>query len=296
MTGFASQNFELMLPDAPITVTMHLKSLNGKFFEATCRLPSWLAPVEPLLVKKLKERLVRGTVYCALHISSPLALASKPMLVSPVVEGYLSIVKELEKSFEGQLKKESLSPAELLNLPNVIDFAEQQPNENLVNHVLAWTDKLIELLIKERNQEGAALEKDLASRFATIEQSVLAIRQRAEILLAERKTKLLQNLNELLSHSAPENRDLHIQSVFGQLEKLDINEEIVRITAHLTHAHKTVSDQSVEKGKKLDFILQEMFREINTIGAKCSDSDLGSLAILVKVELEKSREQIQNIV
>ena len=139
------------------------------------------------------------------------------------------------------------------------------------------------------------LSKDLYQRIAIIQQEMNVITQRAHIFVAESKKKILDTLQEI---GADENLIINAQKngLYAMLDKIDIHEEITRLTSHLEDLTTQLKSQDIEKGKRLDFILQELGREINTIAAKCSDSTISSHAINVKVEIEKMREQIQNIV
>ncbi len=298
MTGFASRTFELTTPTGVVSVSMHLKSLNGRFFEASCKLPYALSHLETILLKKLKEGLVRGTVQCMLYVSSPLTQGSRPVPALALIEGYLRAADAISKEFGAVYKlNDQVDINTLLTLPYAIEFAEGgQPDPRVSDVILEQLSLLIQDLVKERVREGAALEADLLQRFAIVEAALDEIKVRAKSVVEAKREKLLANLVELLAQVAVENKEHYVQLVYGQLEKLDINEEIVRLGSHIVSANTCLRSTGAEKGKRFDFILQEMFREVNTIGAKCADSELGALVITIKVELEKSREQIQNIV
>ncbi|HBL98659.1 TPA: YicC family protein [Candidatus Dependentiae bacterium] len=298
MTGFASRTFEFVTPTGAVSVAVHLKSLNGRFFEASCKLPYALSHLETLLLKKLKEGLVRGTVQCSVFVSSPLTQGSRPVASPSIVEGYLKAARAITEQFgESFNLNGQVDINTILTLPYAIEFAEGGTVDTVASTViLDFVETAMEDLIKERTREGAALEVDLAQRFETVNRALDEIKVRAKNVIEAKRAKLLTNLTELLAQVAEDNKDHYIQLVYGQLEKLDINEEIVRLGSHIASAKACFEGPGVEKGKRFDFILQEMFREINTIGAKCADSELSSLVITIKVELEKSREQIQNIV
>lgn len=111
-----------------------------------------------------------------------------------------------------------------------------------------------------------------------------------------RRDKLLKDTLELLKDATPEAQEHHMQQLHVQLDKMDIHEELVRFASHITNFELCIHSDASEKGKKIDFILQELFRETNTIASKCLDAELSGLTIIIKVELEKAREQAQNIV
>lgn len=297
MTGFVTHTFDLTIGKDTVSLTMQLKTLNGRFFEANCRLPHALSHLEPLIIKKLKERLYRGTVYVGIYPSSPLALSSTAQPSWPTIEAYIAAAKSIADLYGTKvaLKKE-LDINTLLQLPHVLDFTEFPVDTALSEIILGHLDTQIDLLIEERAKEGRELQVDLEKRFSKIQTLTEQIKVRARTVFEERRAKLVQEFEALLAQTQSESRENQVQMVYAQLEKLDITEEIVRLGAHVESARKCLASEGAEKGKKLDFILQEMFREINTIGSKCADSEIASFAITVKVELEKAREQTQNIV
>lgn len=297
MTGFATHTFELPIGSQTATATIHLKSLNARFFEASCKMPFVFSSLETAMLKRLRERLVRGTVYCTIFLNSPMPLGGKPRASLPVVEGYLDAAETIEKHFgERAHISQDLSMAHLLMLPNVIEFGENTLDPIVTKQLLEHIDVTIDLLIAERAREGAALAADLALRLNTIGETVSIVRRRAAVVTDLKKAKLVADMKQLIAHASIEEKDHYFQLIYSQLDKIDIHEEIVRLETHVANAQTIISTGPDEKGKRLDFTLQEMSREANTIGAKCADSELGALAITIKVELEKLREQVQNII
>lgn len=297
MTGFATHTFELPAGAQTATATIHLKSLNARFFEASCKMPFVFSSLETAILKRLRERLVRGTVYCTIFLNSPMPLGGEPQASLSIVEGYLNAAEEIEKKFGHRAHiSQDLSITNILMLPNVIEFAENTLDATITKHLLEHIDETIDLLIAERTREGSALTSDLEQRLATIAETVAIVRRRAAVVVELKKNKLISDMKQLIAHASVEEKDHYFQLIYGQLDKLDIHEEIVRLETHVANAHAIIALTGLEKGKRLDFTLQEMSREANTIGAKCADSELGSLAITIKVELEKLREQVQNII
>lgn len=297
MTGFATHTFELGINGQPVAVTIQLKSLNGRFFEVSCKAPFALSHLETSIIKKLRERLVRGTVYCTIFFNKPAVLNGKPRVSIPVVEGYI----EAADTIRGQFGKTTsfsgeINIFEILTLPHVVEFPENEVNNTITDRILAELDTVIGTLVQERIREGEALNKDLEKRLSVIEKSLGGIKERSVVVMEQKKEKLLADLRELLAHASLEEKDHSLQLIHSQLDRLDIHEEIVRLGAHLSNARHIIAIEELEKGKRFDFTLQEMSREANTIGAKCSDSEVGKLAISIKVELEKLREQVQNII
>lgn len=297
MTGFVSKTIELPIKNETVSVTINLKSLNSRFFEATCKMPHALAHLEHGITKKLKTKLRRGSSYCTIYLSSltPLSGHIHPSL--KVVGDYLKSIKKIQSEFGDKyhLEKE-ISIKDILPLPHVFEQHEESLNQKTSAQLLHEIDILIDDLLVERRKEGTALRKDLELRIKTIKEVFTKLEKRTKAALKERKQKLLENANTIIKNSSTEAKDHQMQLVYSQLDKMDIHEEIVRFKNHIKSLQKCIENKITEKGKKLDFILQELFREINTIAAKCSDSELSNCAIAIKVELEKSREQAQNIV
>ncbi len=154
---------------------------------------------------------------------------------------------------------------------------------------------LIDELIEMQTKEGQALKKDIIARVAIIDKEIKAIEIAFEALMISQKQKVNEGLAGL-EKDASKFAEMQKDALYAILDKIDVHEEIVRFKNHLKTLLISLESQEIEKGKRIDFILQELSREINTITAKCSDAAISSHAINIKVELEKAREQTQNIV
>lgn len=297
MTGFIAHTFDIVIGTEKVPVTLHIKSLNARFFESTCRLPHALAHLEPAIIKKMRDQLHRGTVYCSIYLGSPLVLTSTARPSWGTIETYVKAAEDIAASYGSKIPmKTELDINTILMLPHAIEFIESPLDAATSDVIMQELDKQLQKLVAERIVEGHELEIDLEKRLQKIESLTVQIKERSREVFELRRHKLMQEMEKITEASSPEARETQLQAIHAQLEKLDITEEIVRLAAHRESASQTMKAEGIEKGKKLDFILQEMFREINTIGAKCADSALVSFAIAVKVELEKAREQVQNIV
>lgn len=297
MTGFVAKSVPFVINNEQITVTVSIKTLNSRFCEITCKLPYVLAHIEHLIHKKLKEKLARGSVQCTIHLSSlaPFTGAVQPSL--PTVAAYLDAIQTIQKKFGAQHNlSDDLSLNSIIALPHVFETPEEHLDTATRDALLAIIETLIDDVIAERKREGSALQKDLEGRVTTLRTIITELGERATIILKERRDKLQRETFDLLKNASTEAQEHHLQQLHAQLERMDIHEELVRFKAHLEHLELCLKSKEMEKGKKIDFILQELFRETNTIASKCLDAHLGSLAIASKVELEKAREQAQNIV
>lgn len=298
MTGFVSKTLTLTMKNEPVSVTVTIKALNSRFFEVNCKMPHGLAHLEQAIHKKLKEKLGRGSINCTIHMSTlaPLSGTVHPSLRT--VEEYLKSIALIQKTFGKKYKLEdaSISLKDLIQLPAVFEQPEEVLGGKNAEALLHALDSLVDDVVAERKREGAALQKDLESRMKTLDVTIKEIAKVSKTVLQKRREKLHQETLELLKTSSAEAQEHHLQQMHAQLERMDIHEELVRFETHLQHLKTFIKTDQPEKGKKIDFILQELFRETNTIAAKCLDAQLGTLTITLKVELEKSREQAQNIV
>lgn len=290
MTGFSST----ILQVGKIHLTMTLKSLNSRFFEVNCKLPYLLTHLETDIIKLCKAQLYRGNIYATVYMTNPHALTSgiEPSLTT--VGGYLKAIDHIKEQFG---LSGSVCVSDILTLPNIFEVKEGLIDEATMATIMQGIHQLIESLNQTRIQEGAQLALDIQGRIAMIKEHLEKLEPRAQAVLQERKETLLNNFKALLTeHNQEINLESQNTALYSQLEKMDIHEEIVRFKTHIESLTDCLESSQKEKGKKLDFTLQELFREINTIASKCSDALISSLAINIKVELEKAREQTQNIV
>lgn len=293
MTGFASKAFILTSPSGEqSTVSLNLKSLNSRFFESNIKLPSGLSHLETTLVKTFKEKLRRGHIYFSAYLSNPNIFEGSITPAMSVIDSYIVAIKNIQTKYT---PSDEIKLDNILRLPNIFSKEEQVIDENSTNQILDAVSELITNVMEERKTEGNTLAIDIENRIAIIMQEMKTISERAHVVVEECKKKVHTTLQEL---GSDDNLMANAQKsgLYSMLDKIDIHEEITRLHSHLDHLIKTLSSQDTEKGKRLDFTLQELGREINTIAAKCSDATISTHAINVKVEIEKIREQIQNII
>jgi len=293
MTGYSHQTVSIQLPHGTLQAHISLKSLNARFFEATCKLPHAFSHLEPQISKKLKKKLYRGNVYCTVFSYNPHVLKSHMRPSDGMIQSYLEGIQHIQHQYNipGELEINRF-----MALPYVFETHEEPFPPEATQQVIETIDHLIEHLIQDRKQEGATLYQDIMERLDTIDTNIKQLEERFHTFLKERRAKLLQQVPESQQSASEEAREHHMHMIHAQLDKIDIHEEIVRFKNHINNMYSHMTSDAVEKGKRLDFILQELFREINTINAKCSDAELSNLAIAMKFELEKAREQVQNVV
>ncbi len=301
MTGFSSTILALprKSPDTqaaeqPLQLSMTLKTLNSRFFETTCKLPYSLSFLETDLIKYFKSKLYRGTVVFTVHLSDPSALTGfiEPSLTA--VSGYMKAIDRIKESYD---LAGALTISDLITLPNIFETRETPLDQETIDRIMTAIEQLTHLVEKMRIAEGHALAHDLESRIKKITEYFNQLEPRAHEVMEQKKEQLFATLKTALLETRQDTAsEAQTTLIYNQLERMDIHEEIVRFKTHLDSLSSIIKSADIETGKKIDFTLQELFREINTIASKCNDSIISALAINVKVELEKSREQAQNIV
>jgi len=286
MTGFGRAESEMNGRQ----VVVELKSLNGKQFDLSTKLPPILRSYELDIRNLLNSLLVRGTF--DLTISVKQDGASKPMVVNTSLAAYYyqgmqQIAKQLNIAEDNILST-------LMRMPEVVAAELDVLPEEDWTHIKKVIEDAACKLMEHRLNEGEALYKDMHSRINNIE----ALLERVLPLEGLRAEKIRNKLNNWLQESlAKENIDANRfeQEMIYYLERIDFSEEKTRLKQHCIYFHETISKQEMAVGKKLGFILQEIGREINTLGSKANDAEIQQIVINMKDELEKAKEQILNI-
>lgn len=300
MTGFSTSTLLINIAkqtadqeNINLNCTLTLKSLNSRFFETNCKLPYQISQIETDLIKLFKSKLYRGNIYFTLYMTNSQALTSSVEPSLPIISQYVKASEIIKNKFglPGQLTIDNL-----LQLPNIFEIQEQTLNNQITNDIIKAVEDLIAKLIEARSQEGSKLSLDLKNRIKAMADYIQEIEPRAKFVMQEKKNLLVENLNKILQEANQSNIESQNILLQNQLDKMDVHEEIVRFKSHLENLSDILDSNENENGKKIDFTLQELLREINTLSAKCPDSIISSLVINTKVELEKAREQAQNIV
>lgn len=292
MTGFSSQTSVLSIRGREKTsVVVEIKSLNSRFFEATCKLPSSLNFLEIPLVNELKQKLLRGRVFVSVRVGGNGDVFEKVTLGEKIVKEYLAAAKKLKKKHK---VSGDLEVADLVGLPSVFSFEREPVGKSFETSIMKIIRQAIDKLISTRKVEGRRLSSDLKKRFDLCNKHIDSIKKLFDVFMKKKKEEVKNLL--ILAKNGDQEAERQVSDCYDLINKIDINEEIVRFKSHLKNAKKLLTIKQQEKGKRFEFNLQELSREINTIAAKCSNFNISSLAVDVKVELEKVREQVQNIV
>lgn len=269
-------------------LTIELKSVNHRFLDVTVKLPRTLLYAEDTIRKTLQSRLNRGHVDVYVTLVDKREGVTSIRLDKSVVDAYLEIAKQVSNEYE---IVNDFGVTSLLKVPDVLthDTLDQDGLIPLVESVLS---DAIDGLIVMRKAEGKALKKDLVNRIGVMREMLGVIITRAPLVSKEYREKLTERLNEILSGVIDETRVLQEVAIFT--DKANIDEEITRLTAHFDRAIEYIND-GAPVGRRLDFLVQEMNREMNTIGSKSNDVVITEQVLKLKNELEKVREQVQNL-
>lgn len=286
MTGFGRA--EQTVGDK--TFLVDVKSLNGKQFELSLKMPAFLKPFEFDIRALVSKKLGRGTIDCSISLKE--SGAAKPVSINTdLAKAYYKPIAELSAAL-------NLDPAHILStlikLPEVIT----PTGETLTPQEWASFQKVVEAAIDNlnhhRQEEGKVLQQELLLRISNIR------KQQEEVITLEplRKQKIKDGLVKVLEeHVGKENYDPNRleQELIYYIEKIDLTEEQVRLKNHCEYFVSILEEADDNKGKKLSFILQEIGREINTTGAKAYDSSIQKCVVLMKDEMEKAKEQVLNV-
>lgn len=293
MTGFAQKYISLeinfkdnnnKLVTSNVDLLVSIKSVNSRYFESNCRIPTVISSWETDIIRFLKNKIVRGQVYFTINNdNNQLKTSLTPSM--NIIKQYLDLATELKRDYQ----LDNLSVNTLLTLPNVFSMGEKDITEKEKELFLKKLEELVNNFNADRKREGDNLKEDLLERCKSLKEIIDKIEPEAKRAHAEQQRKVEDHL--AIIHTQEEKSNLILM-----MDKLDLHEEITRFNSHLKNFKSIVNDEKISKGKELDFVLQEMFREINTIASKTNSYLISSNTVNAKVELEKAREQVQNIV
>ena len=271
--------------------TVELRSVNNRYLDCTVKLPRALSFAEDAVKQAVKGAISRGKVDVFISVRSEGAEDVKITLNTAMVEGYLGAMHQMAKDYG---IREDISVSLLSRMPDVFTVDKPEVDEEQLSaDLLSVVNQALERFDAMRSAEGKALENDLRSRGQTILSLVEQVEAGSGQTVADYRTRLENKLKEELASTAiDESRILTEAAIFA--DKVAVDEETVRLRSHLDQMNNMLTTGGAI-GRKLDFLLQEMNRESNTIGSKCSDVRMARIVVDIKAELEKIREQTQNI-
>ena len=288
MTGYG----KAMVAGDDFSVSVDLKTVNNRFLDIHLRVGAELASLEPGVKKRITSRLTRGRVDVTISLERTAQMVYE--LNRPLIAGYVNALKQLQQDFQiaGELDINVLA-----RIPGALQPARNGIDDRVIGAVDSAVDQALDELERMREQEGEALKSELRDRVNKIESIVPTIEAAAAGLAEAYRIRLQKRIGELLNRGGQvvEIDPARLaQEVAYLADRSDVSEEMVRLRSHLTQFQEAL-DAPGEAGKMLDFLLQELNREANTTLSKSTDLVIKEAGLAIKAEVEKLREQVQNV-
>lgn len=287
MTGFGRAVEEI---DGYV-ITVEIKSVNHRYFDFSSRIPRQYGFLDDKLKSYINSRVSRGKVECYVSVEALDTEDAAVVINKTLASAYVEALKELSEEYS---LKEDFGTAFVSRLPDVFVLKKADEDEEKIwQLVKSVTDEAIEKFIQMRAVEGAKMKEDVASRAEYILDCVSFIEERSPQTVKEYNDKLVERVHEIIGDVSLDEQRI-IQEVAIYADKVAVAEETVRLRSHIAQL-KTFLESEEPIGRKMDFLVQEINRETNTIGSKANDVDIARKVVDIKADVEKIREQIQNI-
>ncbi|MBM7868918.1 uncharacterized protein (TIGR00255 family) [Clostridium pascui] len=287
MTGFGRATFE----DDSRSFTVEIKSINHRYCDINLKMPKSLISIEDKIRSTIQKKINRGKVDVFINLTTYDKKDIRTVFNETLADSYVECLRSIKNRYD---IKDDISLSLVAKFPEVVTIQQQEEDiEKLWKSLSGPLNEAIDMLIKMRQIEGNKLQENIIEKCNNIKNILDNIEERAPLVPITYKQKLQERLKELLEdYNIDENRIAMEVAILA--DRACIDEEIVRLNSHIIQMQETLKlDESI--GRKLDFIVQEMNRETNTIASKANDLNISNLAISIKNEIEKIREQIQNI-
>lgn len=287
MTGFGRAVEEI---DGYV-ITVEIKSVNHRYFDFSSRIPRQYGFLDDKLKSYINSKVSRGKVECYVSVEALDTEDAAVVINKTLASAYVKALKELSEEYS---LNEDFGTAFVSRLPDVFVLKKADEDEEKIwQLVKSVTDEAIEKFIQMRAVEGAKMKEDVASRAEYILDCVSFIEERSPQTVKEYNDKLVERVHEIIGDVSLDEQRI-IQEVAIYADKVAVAEETVRLRSHIAQL-KTFLKSEEPIGRKMDFLVQEINRETNTIGSKANDVDIARKVVDIKAEVEKIREQIQNI-
>lgn len=271
--------------------SIEMKSVNNRYLDLNIRMPKFMISLEEEIRKMINTRLNRGKVDVFINYKSYDKASAMPKLNLEVAKGYYNCLNELQKEFNIE---NDITVSKLANFPEVLTLEEEEENlDEVLKEIKPLIETSLDKMLEMRIREGEKLKEDILIKLNDIEEKVKTIESLAEDLPKTYKQRLEERLSELTKGLNVDEERIAVEvAIFA--DKVAIDEEVIRLKSHIGQMRKTLNLEE-PVGRKLDFIVQEMNRETNTIGSKANDINITNTVIDIKNLIEKIREQVQNI-
>lgn len=274
-----------------LDITVEIKSVNHRYFEFSARAPRAYGFLEEKLKSFLQSKVSRGKIDCFVQLESLGEMQAVVKVNPSLASGYYAALKELSEKYN---LSGNISAMDLARYPDVLSVHKQEADEERIwNAVSSVLESAVESFVSMREKEGYHLQEDILSRADTILEKVAFIEERSPQTVKEYNEKLLARMQEVLGDAhVDEQRILTEAAIYA--DKIAVSEETVRLRSHVSQLRDMFKSEEAI-GRKMDFLVQEMNREANTIGSKAQDVEIARNVLDIKAEIEKIREQVQNI-
>lgn len=287
MTGYGSGISE----ENGRKITVEIKAVNHRFLDLSVKLPKILNKEEEFVRSTLKERLCRGHLDIYINYQSSTDSDYEISPNAPLIAKYLKAATDISSEFG---INNDLTVSKLFEIKDILVYEETEPETGALHSLLSTAlNNAIDSLIAMRENEGAKITADLNDKLNNIEKVVAIIKEYAPQQIENYRVDLLKRVKDVLGDVAVNEEKLMNEVVF-YADKVAVDEEFTRLFAHIAHFREIVASKGAV-GRQLDFIVQEMNREANTIGSKCNDIKIANHVVSLKTDIEKVREQAQNI-
>ena len=286
MTGFGRGKYE----NEGRTYTVEIKSVNHKYSDINVRLPRFLNSVEDKIRKRVAEVISRGKIDIFVSFENYSSSGTTIRINKELAKEY---IKELKSLAEEADLRFDLNVIDVSKFPEILKLEDEDNDELIAQEVMIAVDDALEKFVSMRELEGQKLVEDIERRIYLIQEKVNEVSNFSSTLVEEYMTRLQTRVNELLAPGVVDEARL-MQEIVIFSDKSSIEEELTRLKSHISQFLELIK-QSSPIGKKIDFLIQEINREVNTIGSKANSLDITNKVIEIKTEVENIREQIQNI-
>ncbi|MBR2384722.1 MAG: YicC family protein [Clostridia bacterium] len=287
MTGYGKAEYS----QNGITLTVELKTVNNRFLDIIPKYPRAFISLDDLIRKTVQSKIKRGRVELFITYQNTNESGKTLVVDKSLAEQYVNLAKEFASDYS---LTNDFCVMSLMRSPDVVTEQMGEEGTEELESVLKQTlESALDNLIEMRKTEGVKLEKDILSRAETVEKLVLEVAERAPLIKADYETRLRSKMEEILGDvKYDENRLLQEVAIFA--DKSNIDEELTRLKSHISQL-RDICKTGIDAGKKLDFLMQEFNRETNTVCSKSNDLEITRRGLALKNEIEKMREQVQNI-
>lgn len=287
MTGYGKSTLEINSRKYQVEI----KSLNHRYLDISIRMPKQLSYLEETIKQQISSKISRGKIDVFISWENNSIEGRTIKINTALAKAY---IEELRKLAEEENLSDNIEVNDIVKYPDVLIVQENQEDETIKNEIIEVVNKAVNNLVEMKQNEGIKIAEDLQKRLDYIQEEVNKVKEFSTGLINEYIVKLEERIKELLPNNQEIDKNRLMQEIVIYADKCSIEEEVTRLNSHIGQFKEFLkSDETV--GKKLDFIIQEMNRETNTIGSKSNNLNITNGVIDMKTEIENLREQVQNI-